>query len=917
MLLDVDKPGWPMGDRQGQNGRDFFISYTERDRPWAEWIAWQLEAAGYTTVLQAWDMPAGTAFVHEMDRAVQSTQRTLLVLSPAYLESTFGEAEWRIGFRTDPSGTRRHLIPVRIQECEPRGLLADRVWIDLVGLDEAEARDRLIEQIQAALRGRAKPQDRPRFPLHHGTAVAQAERPRFPAALPPVWNVPFRRNRAFTGRQSILQQLANQLDGGTGAVTQAINGGGGIGKTATALEYAYRHRTAFDTVWWVRAEEPTTLISDYADLAAALELQEASLADQQQVALAVHRWLQVHDRWLLVLDNAEGPATTTGLAPPLARLVDLLPAEPSGQVLVTSRDASWRREASIAEVDLFTPEEAVSFLLSRAGSSDDQAAGRIAELLGLLPLALEQAGAYVEETGITLSDYLQRLRRFPSLMLAQGEPRDRDPADTVATTWQVSLERVRPVPGALVVLEIAAFLAPEDVPRDLLTQPLDPPAVELADLADPITLDRAVGALRRHGLVKTADGALTVHRLLQQVVRDSLDAEAKDRRLGLAVRLLAAQFPEEPLEPSVWPACARLLPHAYALAAHASQQQLVMPALAELLHRMGTYIGERGLGLTRALELGTDALEMRQQLHQGDHPDIARSLHNVAVSMWLLGDHSGARKLLEQVLRMRQRLYRGDHLDIVRSLDSFAEVLLTLGDPVQARGLYEQALAMAQRLYEGDHPDIARAFAGLAEVLRALGEPAHARHLDEQALAMSQRLYQGDHPDIAINLNDLAEDLYALGEYALARGLDEQALAMRRRLYEGDHPEIARSLNNLAKDLRGLGEYALARELHEQALAMRRRLHAGDHPETAKILDDLGTTVRGLREQVRARQLHQEGLAMFQRLYQDNHPLILTTLIHLAEDLRALGDEAQARNFDEQALAMRQQLSARKPPPSQ
>ena len=108
-------------------------------------------------------------------------------------------------------------------------------------------------------------------------------------------------------------------------------------------------------------------------------------------------------------------------------------------------------------------------------------------------MALEQAGAYVEETGITLGDYLQRLRQFPALMLAQGEPRDRDPTDTVATTWQVSLERVRPVPGALVLLEVAAFLAPEDLPRELFTQPLDPPAAELADLVVPITLDRAVG----------------------------------------------------------------------------------------------------------------------------------------------------------------------------------------------------------------------------------------------------------------------------------------------------------------------------------------------------------------------------------------------------------------------------------------
>jgi hypothetical protein len=433
-----------MNDRQDHRRRDFFISYTQTDRAWAEWIAWELEAAGYTTLLQAWDMPPGTAFIHEMDQAVQTTERTLVVLTPAYLKSEFGEAEWRPGFRKDPSGIKRQLIPIRIEQCQPEGLLGDRVWIDLVGIDEAEARERLIEQIRAALRGHGKPDQRPRFPPRQRTATAAAERPRFPTALPPVWNVPFRRNPAFTGRQEVLERLAGHREGGMGAVAQAVHGGGGVGKSATTVEYAYRYRAAFDTVWWVRAEEPTTLVGDYTELAAARGLPEAILADQQQAALAVRRWLDGNDRWLLVLDNAEGPTAATGLAAPLTRLVDLLPAEPRGQVLVTSRDATWRRDAAVTELDLFSQDEAVDFLLVRADSHDQQTARRIAELLGYLPLALEQAGAYVEETGITLGDYLDRLHQFPALMLAQGEPRDRDRTDTVATTWQVSLEQVRP-----------------------------------------------------------------------------------------------------------------------------------------------------------------------------------------------------------------------------------------------------------------------------------------------------------------------------------------------------------------------------------------------------------------------------------------------------------------------------------------
>jgi hypothetical protein len=235
----------------------------------------------------------------------------------------------------------------------------------------------------------------------------------------------------------------------------------------------------------------------------ALRLAEPGQADQQLAALAVRRWLDDHDRWLLVLDNAQAPDAATGLDALLARLVGLVPQVLHGQVLVTSRDASWEEHAALAELEVFDPAEAVTFLLARSGSSDEAAAAEIAGVLGLLPLALEQAGAYVRQTRLPLATYLDRLRQFPSLTLAKGRPRDRDPADTVATTWQVSVERVRPTPGASELLEVCAFLGPEEIPRELFGQPLDPFPDELAVLGDdPFALDEAFAALRRYALVK-------------------------------------------------------------------------------------------------------------------------------------------------------------------------------------------------------------------------------------------------------------------------------------------------------------------------------------------------------------------------------------------------------------------------------
>jgi TIR domain/NB-ARC domain len=361
--------------------RDFFISYTAADRAWAEWLAWELNAAGYTTLLQAWDMPPGTAFVHEMDQAVQTTRHIAVVLSPAYLRSAMAEAEWRPGLVTDPSGTERRLVPVRVEDCQPTGLLADRVYVDLVGLDEATTRATLLDGVARAVRGPGPPVTRPRFP--RAPMAAALNRPRFPSALPPVWNMPYHRNPDFTGRASALAALAAALEHGETAVTQALQGGGGVGKTALAVEYAYRHRAQFDTVWWIRAEEPATLVRDYADLAVALGVAEAGQADQQLAVIAVRRWLENHDRWLLIFNDAEAPDTSTGLKAPLDRVAGLLPQLVRGQVLITSRDARWEQHANLTELEVFTPDEAVTFPAGPYGQRRRGGRGRGRRAAGL------------------------------------------------------------------------------------------------------------------------------------------------------------------------------------------------------------------------------------------------------------------------------------------------------------------------------------------------------------------------------------------------------------------------------------------------------------------------------------------------------------------------------------------------------
>jgi hypothetical protein len=225
--------------------KDFFISYNKADRQWAEWIAWTLEEAGYSVVIQAWDFRPRGNFVLEMQKAATEALKTIAVLSEDYLKAAFTQPEWAAAFAQDPQGLGRTLIPVRVQRCSPPGLLATIIWIDLVDLAEDKAQEVLLQGLQA----RGKPQKKPLLPSGDRVTTGKAE---FPGEAGKPWTVPYERNPHFTGRDMVLQQLrTNLVQGSATALTQpqAISGLGGVVKTQTAVEYAFRHRADYEAVF--------------------------------------------------------------------------------------------------------------------------------------------------------------------------------------------------------------------------------------------------------------------------------------------------------------------------------------------------------------------------------------------------------------------------------------------------------------------------------------------------------------------------------------------------------------------------------------------------------------------------------------------------------------------------------------------
>jgi tetratricopeptide (TPR) repeat protein len=681
---------------------DFFVSYTGADRAWAEWVAWQLEQADYHVIVQAWDFEPGDNFVARMRDALEQADRTLALISAAYLASPYCTDEWTGAFLHDPDG-RNRLLQVRIEDCELPRLLRAQVYVDVVGLPRQQARAQLLAGVK---RGRRKPSAEPPFP--HDPPGGDG--PRFPGQAPDVTNLP-PRNADFSGRGRLLEELhETQTAAGATAVVQAatVHGLGGVGKTQLALEYAHRYSSDYEVIWWVPAEQPVAIPGLLAGLARRLGVPEQ--ADQAELLADLWDVLRERDRWLLVYDNADRPQDLRPYWPPGG----------SGQVLVTSRTPTWGRGMATVQLDVLDRDEAVAFLRRRTGSSDTATAAALAEVLGDLPLALEQAAAYMDETHITPAEYLTLYREHGAELLALGEPLTTE--QTVTTTWQVALDQIRATPAAQELLSLCTFLAPEDIPRALLREHGDVLSEPLrGTIGRPLAYNQAVSALRRYSLVTVTTSTLTVHRLVQTVVRDNLSTEDQQVWAGAAARLVTAAFPQGSIDVAIWPACAYLLPHALTVVDHAEPLGVEPDATAQLLNQATFYL-------------------------------------------WSRGQYEQARTLQEKALAIDVRVFGDDHPNTLGSMNNLATVRRALGDSQGASELHEQALAASRRVLGEDHPDTLGLMNNLAETRRALGDLHGASELHEQALAASRRVLGEDHPDTLISMNNLA---------AVRRELDE------------------------------------------------------------------------------------------------------------------------------------------------
>jgi tetratricopeptide (TPR) repeat protein len=727
------------------------------------------------------------------------------------------------------------------------------------------------------------------------------------AQFPPeIQNLPFPPNAYFTGRDIYLAQLDRFFKTGkTVALTQpiGISGLGGIGKTQLALEYAHRcYPKAYRTVLWVNASNKATLETSYLSIAQRLKLSEQNEREIDLIVQAVKTWLEEHSGWLLVLDNADDLQ--------LAR--NFLPTEPHGRILLTTRSQFLGNIAAPIVLEAMEPEEGLHFLLRRSGVlgletepetlalTIREAAAQLVDLLGRHPLALDQAGAYIEETGASFNDYLRLYREQRRILLKKRGLLGDEHPESVVVTFEVCFQRASTLcSSAAGVLSFCAFLHPDAIPEEIFSH------VEHLKLS-PLAFNDAIRALRRYSLIKrnAQDKLLSVHRLVQAVRKDGMDKETHPEWAERAVLAVNAAFPV--VKFNNWSFCDRLLPHALVCWDLIKQHHLFSGETSALLKNMGWYLMERER-YAEAEPVLRQALAIREQQLGPQHSDTATSFNDLAELYWRQGRYTEAEPLVQHALTIRKQQFGLSHPDTATSLNDLAVLYDEQGKYAEAEPLFERALDIREQQLGPEHRDTAQSLNNLAYCNKAQGKYEQAERLYMRALDIKEQQLGPQHPETATCLNNLARLYDAQGKYEQAEPLYQRALEISEQQLGPEHRDTAQSLNNLAYYNKARGKYEQAERLYQRALRIWEQQLGAEHPETATCLNNLAVLYDEQGKYAEAEPLFERALAIREQQLGPEHPNVASSLNGLAELYREQGRYAEAELLYQRALLIREQ----------
>lgn len=745
----------------------------------------------------------------------------------------------------------------------------------------------------------------------------------------------YNRNINFRGREDNLDKIKEYLHYDESKILiQSLIGMGGIGKTQLAIEYAYKFKEFYKIVWWISSESKILLENDYLDLGKKLGYKEEYL-DRNSIIKETKRYLENNENWLLIFDNAID----------VDSLIKYIPQMGKGHIIITSRNRNWSEIGEDITIDVFEKEEAIEFLLKRSRLEDKYGAEELAYELGYLPLALEQAASYIINKGKTISSYLELLKRY-QIKLFEKSSKLLSYEQNVATTWNISFENIRDkMPEAQSLLNILAFLYPSDIPVDLFIKNIK---IIPQVLKDELMFDNIIEEFLKYSLISINNNNISIHRLVQSVIRSQLDEEEQKRWINLAFNILDKELIFDIEDKIQRSRVSKIISHVQEVLKYLYHYKIISNDTIKFVRRLNIYFYECGMH-NDSLKCLEEMLDKSENLYGIYEENIIMLKKDISETYIILSKCDISIKYLKEALIIEKNRNdnRGSNIEIAllaglaKAYEGLDEIKSSLDyinkayelSKIQIYKDDEQILkikfSLAQILYR--HGEIMKSFNIFEDILSTkcierllpkqqfsyiladyafvLGdntendkEKKKSINLIEKALKIDKEIYEKNHPKVIRDLNNYGYLLDKFGKFEEAEIKFKEAISIKQNISEYNYSETGILLSNYGMNLFNLGKYEESEQLLKKAIEINTSLKAYsqlaiDYTKIGRLYFSIGKNNKGL-------EYLKEALEIDKRIYGDYHKEVLTDLLIIIKYCEDLGIKKDLELYRKEVISL-------------
>lgn len=712
-------------------------------------------------------------------------------------------------------------------------------------------------------------------------------------------------NKYFSGREKELNQIDRYFQQGEVTminICQTISGLGGVGKTQLALEYGYRFGGNYpDAVWFIVADESVSIYKSFVQFAITVGISLPTECQIKDLQLVIRNWLSNHDKWLMIIDNIEN----------FEDIEEYLPKVLKGHFIITTRDSNIDIGVK-CPLDVFSEGEAVNFLKNRIYGKGEKKeydfedfenmAPKLVKRLGNLPLALEQAGAYIFVTKCSISEYLDILEENGLRMFDEKE----DYAvplyyeKVVNTTWNVSISNIANE-GAKQLFYLCSYMDSHKIPVDFFIQTRDKLPTPLCDdLESGLSKNRIVTELRKYSLIGGNAKYIDVHQLVQEVVRNQLGDEKK--WVNLCYSCIGEYLPTKYDDKKSRIQFFEISNHCESVLNRMNEVKKDEDYL-KILFNMGYGYCVNG-NYKKSYDFHKKELRVIENVFPKNLKSIARSYNYIGLACFYQGNYKEAKYYYKNAIDVI-REFKNCKKEFAEIYNNFALVYRRQGKYKKAIKMYFDSLALKNQIYNYENNSIAETYNNIGVAYYWDNKFKKALKWHFKAKKIREDILSPDDPDLAETYNNIGVVYFAQGKYSEIYNYYEKALNIRREVLGEEHPETTMTYDNIASYFAVIKKYDEAIEYFEYALKIRLDKLGEDHVDVAATYNNMAYVYRHRNDDADAKLIesrkkqddktaikyYEKSYEIFVKNFGKKHPHTMEVFKNLSDMYKCIGSE--------------------------